>query len=56
MSTTVDDDGDDNDSKSGKLDNTITDDFLANDNARNKKKIQKVVLLTENTKRMHYPR
>ena len=41
MSTTVDDDGDDNDSKSRKLDNTITDDFLANDNARNKKKIQK---------------
>ena len=47
---------DDNDSKLGKLENTITNNFLANDDARNKKKIQKSCIINIKHKKNALPK
>ena len=49
-------DDDNNDSKLGKLENTIIDNFLTNDDAKNKKKIQKSCIINREHKKNALPK
>ena len=56
LSTTDVDDNDESYSRSGKLDNTIINEFLTNDNERNKKKIQQSCITSKKHRKNTLPK